>query len=241
MRYLTLFLFCLYLPYTSAAEKPFKIVIPDVAPFGCSSKTGRPDCLLQQIAKKISVHAGIEIIPEVTPFPRAIKAILDNTHDLIIVPNHPLLNQHAQAVAFVFHVNLAFLTNNIDILMESAANKRVPVLRGAPTLEITNRIGNFTKIDVLHHEQMLGMFAKKRIDAVIGPREYMLAGLKRYHQDINEIYEPFEINALEAWLYCGAGACSKEVLQKLSDATQSVTQQEVDLIMADLGAYSMLD
>lgn len=221
----------------AAIDKTYNLVVPDTFPIGCDKRENFPSCTAQHISGRLAKLAKISINTHLLPIPRAIKSIVDKEYQIIMHNHHPKLLEHADLISPVFLTPLVLFTKDSDFMQALPRNKRVPVLRGVLHPELNAKLGTFTKVHMSNHEQMLQMFAKGRIDAVLGPEDYMLTALGRYGLNVGQLHQPIKLTPVKILLYCTKGSCDQQTKQKLLLAAQSITQQEVSQSLSQLGKY----
>lgn len=213
----------------------FTMAIPEIPPLGCQKQAQKLPCLLNTLAEKIAEYSNLNIEIQILPFPRMIRALQEGKVDLIIYPKHHPLPSNMKPVALSHISNATLLTKNIDLLLDKPINKRIPLFRGMHQAEFHEELGDYTRVPVLDLNQMFGMFAKNRIDAVIGSKAYLMGGLQRFGININDVLEPAPPIRVEAWLYCKEGKCDSATIRLLQEATNSYTETDIADIMFDLG------
>ncbi len=240
-RIVTLFYIVVFLFNSSfvdaKSEPPLVFVIPELPPLGCEVQAGKAPCLHNRLVEKIAFHSNLAIEAEIAPFPRIVRAMNEGTADLILMPEHHIITRNMDPIALSHVSEIRLMTNNVDLFLEKQKNKRIPLLRGLEKAEFENYLGEYIKVPVLNLNQMFGMFAKNRIDAIIGSKHYLLGGLERFDIDLNDIYEPAPPIIVNVWLYCNKGKCDSTKKRLLRDAVNAYSPEDIANIMFDLGKY----
>lgn len=213
----------------TAFAKTLKASIMQAEPVGFLTEDGQVTGLHYDTMKRIVEEAGFAFEAELAPFARVLKQIETGEADLTCMFQNESINKFAIIIVtrssnrnVVFgHAGTSYAR------LEDLHGKVVANIRGANYGDDFNNDAKIKKYWTSGYSQNLEMFARNRVDAVVGPELGILYTAKGMGLSFDMFGKPLVLNVKEDYIFLSKKSATDDIVAKLKKAAERLREAGV--------------
>ena len=177
---------------TQNASAALQFGVIDLPPYGCESPKDSETCFQNQFLVRLQEELGHPISVTVMPFARVLDSITSGAIDFTITIDNKNVEKHTDVKLKIADLKMTLYRWRENESTVGHRPWRLGVLRSA---EYGNQLDGLIGAEVfsiLDFQQGMSMFAKKRLDGIVGPSDILDLLLAHHQIDKQNVWQPID-------------------------------------------------